>query len=255
MTRSRSDEGEEGFLARWSRRKRTGPANEDPEQSLETFPVSEDRSASDSNTSEIASEAAKPAVEAVDEEARSNREAAEAINLDELTDASDISAFLKRGVPAALKNAALSRIWRSNPVFAVLDGLNDYDEDFRTVAGVTDLYKSSWVVGKGYADKAEEIARKMEEESARLARLRAEQNEPEGGLDDEVPALETLGSANEDSTSELARVNVEASEVFGSEPTDVTTLEPASEGDDEDVDEQPAKVGLRRRMQFGQEEG
>ncbi|MEE9194622.1 MAG: DUF3306 domain-containing protein, partial [Alphaproteobacteria bacterium] len=46
---------------------------------------------------------------------------------------SDYSVFMKEGVPEQLKKLALRKLWRSDPVFAVLDGLNDYDEDFRII--------------------------------------------------------------------------------------------------------------------------
>ncbi|WP_346912915.1 DUF3306 domain-containing protein [uncultured Roseibium sp.] len=76
---------------------------------------------------------------------------------------SDFTVFMKRGVPETLKNAALRKLWRSNPDLAVLDGLNDYDTDFRPPDETAmDGFKSAWKVGRGYADKAEEVAAEME---------------------------------------------------------------------------------------------
>ncbi len=46
---------------------------------------------------------------------------------------SDFSRFMGEDVPEILKRAALRRLWASDPVFANLDGLNDYDEDFSVV--------------------------------------------------------------------------------------------------------------------------
>lgn len=43
---------------------------------------------------------------------------------------SDYRPFLDRRVAPALRRLALRRLWRSDPRFASLDGLNDYDEDF-----------------------------------------------------------------------------------------------------------------------------
>jgi hypothetical protein len=37
---------------------------------------------------------------------------------------------MREGVPEALRNRALRKLWLSDPVLANLDGLNDYDEDF-----------------------------------------------------------------------------------------------------------------------------
>ncbi len=43
---------------------------------------------------------------------------------------SDYRPFLRRSVAPALRRLALRRLWRSDPLLANLDGLNDYDDDF-----------------------------------------------------------------------------------------------------------------------------
>ena len=43
---------------------------------------------------------------------------------------SDYTPFMRADVPDALRNEALRKLWRSDPVFANLDGLVDYAEDF-----------------------------------------------------------------------------------------------------------------------------
>ncbi len=53
--------------------------------------------------------------------------------LEELDADSDYTPFLAEGVPEALARAALRKLWLSDPVFANLDGLNDYDEDFNLI--------------------------------------------------------------------------------------------------------------------------
>lgn len=262
---------DEGFLARWSRRKRQSDNTREVEDAADEISGEPPESASqpmaardsDHGTNGPA-DATNPeglTEEIEDEEARANRLAAEAIDLESLTSQSDITAFLKRGVPKALKNAALSRMWRSNPVFAVLDGLNDYDDDYRNAQTFADGFKSAWAVGKGYADKADEIARRMEEESARLARLRAGVNaEPE-----EVPGVPGLsGSAAVKASREnaLAAAAEEVSEGEGDRtlPADAASVqastilaEPSVDPDEEEQDERTPRVGLRRRMLFGQD--
>ena len=42
---------------------------------------------------------------------------------------SDYSVFMAKGVSERLKNRALRQLWRSNPILANVDGLNDYDEE------------------------------------------------------------------------------------------------------------------------------
>lgn len=51
-------------------------------------------------------------------------------DVEELGAESDYRPFLQRTVAPALRRLALRRLWRSDPVLANLDGLNDYDEDF-----------------------------------------------------------------------------------------------------------------------------
>jgi hypothetical protein len=50
--------------------------------------------------------------------------------LEALTKDSDFRAFMRPGVPEALRNQALRKLWGSDPVYANLDGLLEYGEDF-----------------------------------------------------------------------------------------------------------------------------
>lgn len=72
--------------------------------------------------------------------------------LEELTADSDYSQFLAKGVPAELKRAALRKLWTSAPVFACLDGLNDYDEDYNAINKPITLADTNYSVGRGYLD-------------------------------------------------------------------------------------------------------
>lgn len=75
--------------------------------------------------------------------------------VESLTPESDFTVFLREGVPPALKKAALAKLWRSDPVLANLDGLNDYDEDF-TGAAAKSVVATAYKVGKGFARKITE---------------------------------------------------------------------------------------------------
>lgn len=135
--------GRDGFLARWSERKRAVRQSEAAEESAAE---------------------AEAAEENLDEETlAANRAAAEAVDLDSLSADSDMSPFFKAGVPAALKQAALRKLWRSHPVFACLDGLNDYDQDFNDPKLIMKVAKSSWEVGSGYAKRLLELEEKAKE--------------------------------------------------------------------------------------------
>ncbi|QBM18328.1 hypothetical protein MARI_24680 [Marinobacter sp. JH2] len=77
----------------------------------------------------------------------------------------DVTGFMRKEIPDFLRRKALRSLWRSNPVLAVLDGLNDYDEDFTaagtTVKGAQTLYK----VGQGLIDRAKKPDERLDEQS------------------------------------------------------------------------------------------
>jgi hypothetical protein len=105
---------DEPFLGRWSRLKRERRRDEPAPVDVQ-----------DVEDAEPAQPASGPAT---------GDETAEPLDLpdiDTLDKDSDYSVFMKEGVPEALKKLALRKLWLSDPDLAVLDGLNDYDEDFR----------------------------------------------------------------------------------------------------------------------------
>lgn len=125
-------ETDDGFLTRWSRRKREDQPREDAEDQ-----------ASDHSASQ----------------AENEREIVESLpDIETMDDSSDFSVFLQEGVPEALKRRALRKLWRLNPVLANLDGLNDYDEDFTDAATVVENLKTLYKVGKGMVPDDEEEA-------------------------------------------------------------------------------------------------
>lgn len=135
--------GDQPFLSRWSERKRASDGDS-ARASPDTDP-----------------ERVEGADTAADEELAANREAAEAIDIDSLNKDSDYTPYFKDGVPPALKSAALQKLWRSSPIFANIDGLNDYDEDFTLPKTPIGAIKTAWKFGRGFltdeddADKGE----------------------------------------------------------------------------------------------------
>lgn len=61
----------------------------------------------------------------------------------------DFSGFMREGVPMALRQRALRRLWRLNPLLANVDGLVDYGDDFTDAATVIPDLKTVYRVGKG----------------------------------------------------------------------------------------------------------
>ncbi len=105
----------ERFTGRWARLKQEGRAPADEPQTT-NLPVPEDADASAAETPTIPAEDL-PDIESLDKD-------------------SDYTPFMQEGVPEALKKLALRALWRSDPVLANLDGLNDYDEDYKTMLDV-----------------------------------------------------------------------------------------------------------------------
>lgn len=108
-------EAGEAFLSRWSRRKaaaRTAP----PAEPAPEAPGPE------SPTGTLADlPLAEPPLPELD-----------LPDIDSLTLASDIRAFMRPGVPAALRSAALRRVWSLDPAIRDFREMADYDWDFNT---------------------------------------------------------------------------------------------------------------------------
>jgi hypothetical protein len=149
-------EGREPFLKRWARLKSEQPKPEPPEPTQETAPPV---------AAPVTSDAADASPEVPPEDLPP---------IEELTADSDFTPFLKAGVPEELKRLALRKLWRSDPVFANLDGLVEYGEDFgaafRNPGPVATLFRiGRGMPGPGDAeeeDPKEEAAVEADEQSA-----------------------------------------------------------------------------------------
>ena len=103
-------------------------------------------------------------------------------DIDSLNADSDYTVFMGKGVPETLKNLALRKLWRSDPVLANVDGLVDYGEDFTVSELVGDAVKTAYRVGKGFIDEAEDLA---EEEEQGESGEEVEVADSTSGVDDE----------------------------------------------------------------------
>jgi len=68
-------------------------------------------------------------------------------------------------VPAFIRRRALKLLWRSDPAFALIDGLDDYDEDFSLAKLVGKLISDSKNVSKRHEAGADDDRMVEEEES------------------------------------------------------------------------------------------
>lgn len=147
----------------------------------------------------------------------------------------EVQAFLKAELPRRLKTRALRRLWRLNPIFANLDGLVDYGEDFTDSAVVVENLQTVYQVGKGMFDKAEELARSLEQKA--LAEADAAE---EGCVREEGP---------DHGLQELAQGDAADLPVLSQDPQPIAFDDP-SQGDT------PLPMSQRRmRFQFAPQEG
>ena len=111
---------------------------------------------------------AEAAARAAELEAMPEAELLETLGLpdpDNVRSGENAAAFMAKAVPMALRNRALRSLWRSNPVLANLDGLNDYDGDFTGNGLNGGVLKTSYEVGKGLAAHVTKMAEKTARES------------------------------------------------------------------------------------------
>lgn len=179
------------FLSRWARRKQAVRTEE------------EIREEASRKSAEPALEEAPESAGLVETEERSDRpltpeEVAELPDPDTLEAGSDFKAFLREGVPEELKRRALRRLWRSNPVFGLLDGLNDYDLDYTDAATVVANLQTVFKVGKGAVLPEEEEAEAAKESGVQDT---AEAADAEA-LDEEDGGSGTAASADAPATDE-----------------------------------------------------
>jgi hypothetical protein len=113
--------GNDNIFARWSRRKQSVRDSETPAPDHE-------EGAFDKAVAEAGAEPAEQQIE------NAGAEATEPVEplprLEDLTAESDLSAFLRNGVPEALKRAALRKVWSLDPAIRDYVGPSEYAWDF-----------------------------------------------------------------------------------------------------------------------------
>lgn len=135
--------GEKDFLSRWSTRKSEARETEATAPGLDAPPPTD--AATEFTPEEL--------------ETLSDAELCERLKLPDpstLNEGDDFKMFLEARVPERLRRIALRRLWRSNPIFGHLDGLNEYDEDFRAAAAAAGgVVQTLYQVGQGFVKPEE----------------------------------------------------------------------------------------------------
>ncbi|WP_366554377.1 DUF3306 domain-containing protein [Aquibaculum sediminis] len=132
---------DEGFLSRWARRK---AQQEEAAEERVREPGGDHVEPTQGKQNEITVDAAEaePAVE--EPVAAEDLPDPETLGRDD-----DWTPYLKRNVPSELRVKALRRLWRLDPVYANLDGLVDYAEDYNGPAFTGEPVKTLFQVGRG----------------------------------------------------------------------------------------------------------
>ena len=122
----------DAFLTRWARRKRVARSGGDP-----------DATSTDDVGQELARESAEaPHAESVTGEGQPAELGDEDMPpIESIDGETDMSGFFSPKVTQAVKKAALKKFFHS-PMFNIVDGLDDYDDDFRNFEALGDIITS-----------------------------------------------------------------------------------------------------------------
>ena len=134
----------ENFLSRWSKKKsKQKSENEISKIESTDFNSSQGDEVSKSSTSEVS-----------ENDKLNDDELLKKYNLpnpEKIKKEKSLDVFFKDGVPDRLRQIALRRVWRLNPIISFADAeINDYHEDFTDAATVIEGMETAYKVGKGY---------------------------------------------------------------------------------------------------------
>lgn len=127
---------DKGFLSRWSDRKLSA---EQDESALPSAGVEQVQAPAD------------------EFEGKSDDEILSILELPDpetLTLGDTVEKFMDGRVPERLRARALRAFWKTNPVLANLDGLDEYWDDYTDAAMIIENMETLYQVGKGYASQA-----------------------------------------------------------------------------------------------------
>ena len=135
----------ESFISRWSKRKSGNVSVEkNPEQ--KSYEIEDVKNKKKLSTKDKKDES--------DYKEHNDKELLEKFKLpnpDKIKKEKGLDVFFKDGVPDRLRQIALRRVWKLNPIIRFADAeINDYHEDFTDAATVIEGMQTAYQVGKGY---------------------------------------------------------------------------------------------------------
>ncbi len=106
--------------------------------------------------------------------------------VDGLDKDSDYTPFLGEGVPEKLARAAMRKLWRSDPIFAFRDGLDDYDDDYTIIETIAKAVTSKAGKAKAGAKKAKAKAKATAKAKAKAKEAKAKAKKTAGRAEGET---------------------------------------------------------------------
>jgi len=124
--------------------------------------------------------------------------------------------FFESGVPDRLRQLALRRLWRINPLFGIVDEMVEYGEDYTDAATVIEGMQSAYQVGKGYLKKTGEALEEMSDPEEDPAG-----KDPDDGSDSDVETQDE--GAEQDDLSDNASQAESTSIHAGDDADEIST--------------------------------
>lgn len=224
---------EEDFLKRWSRRKREAAEETRPEEAEAKAAVAE----------AAPKDAAAPAKAS---EPQADFDPASLPPVESITSVSDVTAFLRAGVPAELSRAALRRVWTVDPAIRDFVGLAENAWDFtdpNAMPGFGPLDATADEVRRmvvGIMESVEEQAKEAGETLVAQAEQSKDSNytnEIEGGGIDEAKSAESPVRVS---------ASKEAAQILGDQVMlQSNNADDAVQNDDREVVEKPKQIVRR----------
>jgi hypothetical protein len=146
----------ESFLTRWARlKRRAGQPPQDraaqaPEVPAATQPMHKERASA-------SEQSPAPQVASRDPGTLSESDFLD-VDFDALDINSDYTRFMQAGVPDAIRQKALRKLWACDPVLSMPDGLNDYMGDYTDAAVAAppgNPLTTAYRIGRGFLDDRE----------------------------------------------------------------------------------------------------
>ncbi|MEX0503815.1 DUF3306 domain-containing protein [Alphaproteobacteria bacterium LSUCC0719] len=213
-----------------------------------------------------------PAEESEEEAALSDDELLAKYGVDDpesIEDQDKLDTLLQGQFPDRIRQMALRRMWRLNPLFRFADEMVEYGENYTDAATVIDGMQTAYQVGKGYLQKAFDAvddddagtALADEADRSRLADdpSRRDEDDPAGKAeeDDKLASRDSNSDSDSDSDSDSAATAIEpaappgpANELAPPDPPAVRINDTDTQSDTGNDSEDDVPPPRPRRMSF-----